>query len=91
MGNGSGVTRADRRRNARLEQLRGLLPRDGAVAGIDLGEDKQALAVVDHDGRVVWRRTVRVKAHQLGGVLDDAVAAAGGHARVTVACEPAGV
>jgi hypothetical protein len=39
----------------------------------------------------VWRRTVRVKAHQLGGVLDDAVAAAGGHARVTVACEPAGV
>ena len=54
------------------------------------GEDKQALAVVDHDGRVVWRRTVRVKAHQLGGVLDDAVAA-GGHARVTVACEPAGV
>jgi transposase len=75
-----------------LEQLRGLLPRDGAVAGIDLGEDKQALAVVDHDGRVVWRRTVRVKAHQLGGVLDDAVAAAGarGHARVTVACEPAG-
>jgi transposase len=92
MGKGSGVTRGDRRRNARLEQLRGLLPRDGAVAGIDLGEDKQALAVVDHDGRVVWRRTVRVKAHQLGGVLDDAVAAAGagGHARVTVACEPTG-
>jgi transposase len=92
MGKGSGVTRGDRRRNARLERLRGLLPRDGVVAGIDLGEDKQALAVVDHDGRVLWRKTARVKAYRLGGVLDDAVAAAGarGHGRVTVACEPTG-
>jgi transposase len=92
MGKGSGVSRGDRRRNARLERLRGLLPRDGVVAGIDLGEDKQALAVVDHDGRVVWRKTARVKAYRLGEALDAAVAAAGGkgYARVTVACEPTG-
>ena len=42
-GSGGGVSRSDRRRNARRERLRGLLPRDGAVIGIDLGEDKQAL------------------------------------------------
>jgi hypothetical protein len=39
---GSGTTRRDRRRNARRERLRKLLPRDGAVIGIDLAEDKQA-------------------------------------------------
>ena len=91
-GSGSGVTRGDRRRNARAERLRALLPRDGAVVGIDLGEDKQAIAVIDHDVRVLWRTTVRVKAHQLGGAIDRAVEAAraGGHAEVTVACEPTG-
>ena len=57
MSKGSGAAR-DRRRNARRERLRGLLPRDGAVIGIDLGEDKQALAVIDHDVRVLWRKTV---------------------------------
>jgi transposase len=89
---GSGISRTDRRRNARKERLRGLLPRDGAVVGIDLGEDKQALCVVDHDQRVVWRKTVRVKAHRLGEALDLAVAAAraAGFAAVTVACEPTG-
>src|SRR6202046_4585880 len=39
---GSGMTRGDRRRNARRERLRGLLPRGGAVIGIHLAEDKQA-------------------------------------------------
>ena len=92
MSKGSGVSRSDRRRNARRERLRGLLPRDGAVIGIDLGEDKQALALVDHDVRVLWRKTARVKAHQLGEVMDRAVAAAraAGYSRVTVACEPTG-
>jgi hypothetical protein len=28
-----------------------MLPRDGAVIGIDLGEEKQAAAVIDHDVR----------------------------------------
>jgi transposase len=91
-GAGSGVTRGDRRRNALRERLRGLLPRDGAVIGIDLGEDKQALAVVDHDVRVLARATARVKVFRLGPALDEmaARARAAGFARVTVACEPTG-
>ena len=92
MSKGSGITRGDRRKNARRERLRGLLPRDGAVVGIDLGEDKQALAVVDHDVRVLARTTVRVKAFRLGEALDWAVAQARvkGFKRVAVACEPTG-
>ena len=92
MGKGSGISRSERRRNGRRERLRGLLPRDGAVVGIDLGEVKQALVVIDHDVRVLWRKSARVAAHELGGVLDEAVAAArgAGLSRVTVACEPTG-
>ena len=91
-GSGSGMTRGDRRRNARRERLRSMVPCDGAVIGIDLGEDKQAIAVVDHDVRVVARKTVRVKAFRLGEGLDWAVAQAraGGFSRVAVACEPTG-
>jgi transposase len=91
-GKGSGVSRSDRRRNARMERLREMVPRDGVVLGIDLGEVKQALAVVDHDVRVLWRKTALVPAHRLGEALDVAVAAArlAGFARVTVACEPTG-
>ena len=91
-GSGSGMTRGDRRRNARRERLRALLPRDGAVVGIDLAEEKQALAVIDHDVRVLARKTVRVKAFGLGEALDWAVgqARAKGFDRVTVACEPTG-
>jgi putative transposase len=58
----SGMTRGDRRRNARRERLRGLLPRDGAVVGVDLADEKQAIAVIDHDVRVLARKTVRVLA-----------------------------
>src|SRR5882757_9797867 len=91
-GSGNGTTRGDRRRNARRERLRGLLPRDGAVIGIDLAEDKQALAVVDHDVRVLARKTVKVKAFRLGEALDWAVAQAKvkGFKQVAVACEPTG-
>ena len=89
---GSGMTRGDRRRNARRERLRAVLPRDGAVIGIDLADQKQALAVVDHDVRVVARKTVQVKAFRLGPALDWAVAQARAEsfAAVTVACEPTG-
>jgi transposase len=92
MSKGSGLSRSERRRNARKERLRALVPRDGSVIGIDLGEEKQALAVIDHDVRVLWRKTARVKAHRLGEALDLAVAAARerGFASVTVACEPTG-
>jgi transposase len=91
-GSGNGTTRGDRKRNARRERLRGLLPRDGAVVGIDLAEDKQALAVVDHDVRVLARKTVKVKAFRLGEALDWAVAQARvkGFKHVAVACEPTG-
>ena len=91
-GSGSGTTRGDRRRNVRREQLRSMLPRAGAVIGIDLAEDKQAIAVVDHDVRVLARKTVRVKAFRLGEGLDWAVAQARakGFAAVAVACEPTG-
>jgi Transposase len=62
------------------------------VIGIDLAEDKQALAVVDHDVRVLARKTVRVKAVRLGQALDWAVGQARvkGFAHVMVACEPTG-
>ena len=92
MSKGSGVSRSDRRRNGRRERLRELLPRDGAVLGIDLGDAKQALALADHDMRVLWRRTVRCGAHQLGGAIAEAAVAAArlGISRVTVACEPTG-
>ena len=91
-GSGNGTTRGDRKRNARRERLRALLPRDGAAVGIDLAEDKQAIAVVDHDVRVLARKTVKVKAFRLGEALDWAVgqARAKGFAAVTVACEPTG-
>ena len=56
---GSGMTRGDRRRNARRERLREMLPRDGAVIGIDLGDEKQAIAVVDHDVRVLGCSTLK--------------------------------
>jgi transposase len=89
---GSGMTRGDRRRNARRERLRAMLPRDGVVIGIDLAEDKQALVAVDHDVRVLARKTVRVKAFRLGEALDWAAgqARAKGFTQVTVACEPTG-
>ncbi len=62
------------------------------MIGIDLAEDKQALAVIDHDVRVLARKTVRVKAFRLDEALDWAVgqARAKGFAHVTVACEPTG-
>src|ERR1700755_2721568 len=91
-GSGNGMTRGDRRRNARRERLRAVLPREGAGVGIDLGDEKQAIAVVDHDVRVLARKTVRVKAFRLGEALDWAAgqARAKGFASVTVACEPTG-
>jgi len=91
-GNGSGVRRGGLRRNARIERLRVMVPVTNAVLGVDLGEKKQALALVDRDGRVLARRSPRLTVHELGGVLDWAAerARAGGFAGVTVSCEPTG-
>ena len=92
MGNGSGVSRGDRNRNARLERLRTLVPVTNAIAGIDLAGKKQMVVVTDHDSRVIARRTFRCRAWELGSALDWAAgrAAAAGWAGVTVACEPTG-
>ena len=92
MGNGSGVSRGDRNRNARLGRLRVLVPVTNAIVGIDLADKKQMVVVTDHDSKVIARRTFRCRAWDLGAALDWAAAraAAKGGAGVTVSCEPTG-
>src|SRR5690348_14616197 len=69
MGNGSGVSRGDRNRNARLERLRALVPVTNAIVGIDLAGTKQMVVVTDHDSKVIARRTFRCRAWDLGSAL----------------------
>jgi transposase len=92
MVNGSGVSRGDRNRNARLARLRELVPFEYAIVGVDLADSKQMVVVCDHDSQVLARRTFRCKAWDLGTALDWAAgrAVAKGFAGVTVACEPTG-
>jgi transposase len=92
VGNGSGVSRGDRNRNARLARLRGLVPPANAIVGIDLAGVKQMVVVTDHDSKVLARRTFRCRAWDLGAALDWARerATARGWTGVTVACEPTG-
>ena len=92
MSNGSGVSRGDRNRNARLGRLRALVPVTNAIVGIDLADAKQMVVVTDHDSKVLARKTFRCRAWDLGAALDWAAerAAAKGWAGVTVACEPTG-
>jgi transposase len=92
MANGSGVSRGDRNRNARLQRLRALVPATNAIAGIDLAGGKQMVVVTDHDSKVIARRVFRCRAWDLGSALDWAAAraAADGWAGMTVSCEPTG-
>ena len=92
MGNGSGLSRCDRNRNARLQRLRVLVPVTDAIDGIDLAGVKQMVVVTDHDSKVIARRTFRRQAWDLGAALDWAAgrAVAAGWAGVTVSCESAG-
>jgi transposase len=53
VGNGSGVSRGDRNRNARLARLRLLVPATNAIVGIDLADAKQMVVVCDHDSKVL--------------------------------------
>jgi transposase len=62
MGNGSGLSRGDRNRNARLARLRELVPLSNAIMGIDLADGTQAAVVTDHDSRVIARRRVNARA-----------------------------
>jgi transposase len=88
----SGLTRGDRRRNDRIAGVRAVVRADRAILSIDLGEDKQVAALMDHDGRVLGRRTVAAKAHALAGLLAwaDGQASRQGFAGVVVGCEPTG-
>src|SRR3954449_12521877 len=92
MVNGNGVSRGDRNRNARLVRLRELVPIENAIVGIDLADAKQMVVVIDHDSKVLARKTFRCKAWDLGAALGWAAAraAAQGFAGVTVSCEPTG-
>ncbi len=92
MAQGSGLTRGDRNRNGRIAALRAVVRRDRPVLAVDLGEDKQVAALVDHEGRVLARKTVKAKAYQLGELLAWAAgkAAAAGFPGLAVACEPTG-
>jgi transposase len=92
MSDATGLTRGDKNRNARLARLRALLPREHAIAGIDLADRLQVVVVTDHDSRVLARRRVTCRAWELEAVLGWAAgrARAAGFAGVTVACEPTG-
>ena len=50
---GSGLSRGDRNRNARLARLRELVPLSNAIVGIDLADSKQMVVVCDHDSNVL--------------------------------------
>jgi transposase len=86
MSNGSGVSRGDRNRNARLSRLRALVPVSNAIVGIDLADEKHMVVVTDHDSKVLARKTFRCHAWDLGVALDWAgkQAIAKGFAGVTV-------
>jgi transposase len=86
------LTRGDRNRNAKIAALREAVRLDRAVLAVDLGEDKQVAVVLDHQGRVLARKVVRVKAHQLAGLLEWGAgrAVTAGLSGLTVACEPTG-
>jgi transposase len=90
--NRRGLSRGDKRRNARLTRLRQVLPREHAILALDLADDKQVFALTDHDSRVLARRTVRCRPWQLGQAIawGREQAAAAGFAGVTLACEPTG-
>lgn len=92
MSDGTGVSRGDRNRNARLVRLRELVPVEHGIVGIDLAGSKQMVVVTDHDSKVLARRTFRVPAWQMGAALEWAreQALRGGFHGVTVSCEPTG-
>ncbi|HVA60202.1 MAG TPA: hypothetical protein VNG13_06665 [Mycobacteriales bacterium] len=92
MADGSGVSRGDRNRNAKLSRLRELVPVTTAIIGINLADNKQTVVVCHQDSKVLARRTFRCRAWDLGAALDWAAerAAAKGFAGVTVSYEPTG-
>lgn len=92
MSHGNALSRGDVRRNARVRAMREVVSRDRAIVAIDLADDKQVIAVCDHDNVVLARRVVRHRAWELSETLVWACQAAtdSGFAGVVVACEPTG-
>lgn len=90
MSHGNALSRGDVRRNAFQRAMREVVGRDRAIVAIDLADDKQVVAVCDHDNVVLARRTVRCRAWQLAETLTWACEAAveGGFLGVVVGCEP---
>jgi transposase len=88
----SGLSRGDNRRNGKLTRLRGLVPVENAILGIDLADHKQAAVLAGHDSQVLARRRVNAKAWRLGPLLDwgRQQARKHGFSDVTVGCEPTG-
>ena len=92
MDHGTGLSRGDRRRNERREALRAVVRPELAICAIDLADKTQAIALCDHDGRVLARRSPRCRAWQLQTHLAWArdMAVAKGFAGIVVGCEPTG-
>jgi transposase len=88
----SGLSRGDKRRNAKLAELRRLVPVDDAIVGLDLADRKQVVVVCNHESQVLARKTVTARAWDMGPVLNwaDGIARRHGFVGVTVGCEPTG-
>jgi len=90
--NRRGLSRGDKRRNARLSRLREVVRLDHAVLAVDLASTKQVCVLTDHVSRVLARRTVWCRPWGLVEVIEwgrrEAVGA--GYVGVTVSCEPTG-
>src|SRR5215208_1581408 len=82
------LSRGDKRRNAKLAELRRLVPFDHAIVSIDLADKKQVLVVCNHDSQELARTTVKVHARDMGPVLGWAQQQAHKHgfAGMTVVC-----
>ncbi|UPW10359.1 IS110 family transposase [Gordonia terrae] len=92
MSKASRLSRGDKRRNDRLSRFRGIVRREFAVVAIDLAARKQVVAVVDHDSRILARRTFACTPWQLATAIEwgRTAATAAGFAGIVVACEPTG-
>ena len=86
------LSRGDRRRNAKLRELRSLVRPELAICAVDLADANQAAVVADHDSVVLGRRMFRCSAWGIDQILDWALPIAGqaGFEGVVVACEPTG-
>src|SRR6266508_769220 len=92
MGKRNGLSRGAARRNARLIGMRGIVRHDLAILAIDLADTTQALALCDHDSRVLARRMIPGHAWHLDEAIEwaQATAITQGFAGIVVGCEPTG-